>query len=161
MQRSLPRLIYDVSLLTRLLKATLEDEEDEGLREREILILELLEGRGPMSISDIGGHFPRKASSTISSDISRLWKLETGSDEGLVDKSISKESERERLITLTETGRRKLHDIKAIRSKTHAALIKWLGLDEEEEEVLTRVLERTVQKMEQAIKNPSNGKEHT
>lgn len=160
MSAKLARSIYEVSLLTRLLKARIQlenaQETPEDLNEREILILDLLGERGELRVSDILEYFPKTAASTISSDLAKLGKRRKDGDR-LIAKSINEENERERIISLTDEGKNKLAVVKKNRTPVFSTLIRMLALDEEKLKVFEEVLEDTVKRMREELRNPSKG----
>lgn len=148
MPKKLSRLIYRISLLTRLIKARFEDNEgDENITTRQILLLELLNQCDGLRVSDVYKYFPRVAASTISGDVSNLWQ------KGFVDKKINKESEREHIISITASGKEKIINIGKTREKTLSLLVESLNLDLEKEEIFEEVLFQAVAKMEDFLKH--------
>jgi len=76
-------MIYEMAFRVRLYIASILSEENRinALSEREALVLELIDAKGSMSISEIGNFYPKVSNSTISTTITKLWK-----DKNLVDK---------------------------------------------------------------------------
>ena len=71
----LEKAILEISLRMRLLKAMQEDESPSaGLTERDVMILRLLNERGKMTVSQIAAAEPSVSDSTISTNITKLWR---------------------------------------------------------------------------------------
>ena len=76
MGKSTESLIYDMAFRVRLYMASKISEQKVGdLTDRESLIIELVGMKGSMSISEIGSLYPTVSNSTISTTITKLWKL--------------------------------------------------------------------------------------
>lgn len=136
----LEKLIDAISLQMRLLRAAEEaDTSLEELTEREILILELLNERGKMSISDVANSFARVAPSTISITLTKLWR-----DKEQVSKAIDPSNQRVTTVELTDKGIDTVEQIKRGRAERLRILIDALGLNEQEHEVFKSIVARAV-----------------
>ena len=102
-------LIYSLALRARLYIASKLSEENRvsDLSDREALILELIDTKGSMSISEISNFYPKVSNSTISTTVTKLWK-----EKKLVDKYILPENQRITTVSLTDEGRQVLGQIK-------------------------------------------------
>ena len=140
-------MIDEISLQMRLLRAAEEaDTSLEELTEREILILELLNERGKMSISDVANSFARVAPSTISITLTKLWR-----DRGLVSKAIDPSNQRVTTVELTDKGIDTVEQIKRGRAERFRILIDALGLKEQEYEVLTSIMVRAISYLDKML----------
>lgn len=138
-----PELMKAIMGLSRrmlTLKATQEDQESEGaVGERELMILDLLKEKGVVSVSEIAEAIPSVSYSTISTDITRLWR-----DKKMVDKSIDPENQRVTLVELTEKGHKAVEFMQQKRNERMNQLYKAMNTTREEEEVIIRVSNRAI-----------------
>jgi DNA-binding MarR family transcriptional regulator len=134
--KNLERLIYEISLKMRLLKAIQTINDESGLSEREVLLLELIGSQKGMSISDIGKYFPGLAISTISGDISQLWKKRE-----LVTKGINPDNERARVIELSDKGYKLLNDVEKKQAERFSILLKGLNVKGENRKILEQIIQ--------------------
>lgn len=119
-------------------KATQEARgEDAEVSQREFLILELLKEKGTMNVSDISEAVPNVSYSTISTDLTRLWR-----DKKFVSKKVEPENQRVTLVSLTEKGKQAVEQMQSKRTELMNQLYKALNTTKEEEQVLIRVSER-------------------
>jgi len=120
------------------LKATQEDLAAEGaVGDRELMILGLLKEKGTMSVSEVAEAVPNISYSTISTDISKLWR-----DKKMVTKTIDPDNQRVTLVELTEKGAKALELIQKKRDERMNQLYEALNTTKNEEEVIIRVSER-------------------
>ncbi len=139
--------ILQLSVKMRLLKARHgAGSSVSELKDRDVLILELLSERGSMSVTELCKSFRGIGQSTLSADVKRL-RIE----KGLVEKTLGREDERVRVISLTESGREKVNELGTQRRKTYAALMKGIGDDPDELEVLETIVERATREIEQEL----------
>ena len=138
MAADLVKAINELSQRMRLLKAMQEEASDsERLTERDEMILDLLSKRGRMTISEIAAEDPNVSFSTISLNITKLWrKLK------LVSKTISPENQRTTFVELNEKGREAIEAMKQQREKRFKVLYEALGVTDGEKELLMRILKR-------------------
>ena len=122
-------MIYDMAIRVRLYVAANLSEEKRvsDLSDREALLLELIDTKGSMSISEISHFYPMVSSSTISATISKLWK-----EKKLVDKKILPENQRITKVNLTDKGRNVLDQIKKNQTDVFHTLANSLGLSAEQ-----------------------------
>jgi len=136
----LAELIDAINLQMRLLRAAEEaDTSLEELTERESLMLELLNERGKMTISDVASSFARVAPSTVSITLTRLWR-----DKGLISKAIDPSNQRVTMVELTDKGIRTVEQIKRGRAERFRILIEALGLNEQEHKALKSIIARAI-----------------
>ena len=134
-------MIYNLAFRVRLYIASRLSEENRvnDLSEREALLLELIDTKGSMSISELSHFYPKVSNSTISTTISKLWK-----DKKLVDKNILPENQRITSVNLTDEGRRVLAQIKKDQAHVFNTVAKSLGLSAEKNEAFRQILENSI-----------------
>ena len=138
-------LVLSRRMLT--LKATQEDQAGEGaVGEREVMILGLLKEKGTMSISEIAEEIPNVSYSTISTDITKLWR-----EKKLVNKSIDPDNQRVTLVKLTEKGRKAIELIQKKRNERMNQLYEALNTTKEEEEIIIRVSNRATKHFDKLL----------
>jgi DNA-binding MarR family transcriptional regulator len=138
MSKELMNAILVLSRRMLTLKATQEDQAGEGaVGEREVMILGLLKEKGTMSISEIAEEIPNVSYSTISTDVTRLWR-----EQKLVDKSIDPDNQRVTLVNLNEKGRKAIELVQRKRNERMKQLYEALNTTKEEEEVIIKVSNR-------------------
>jgi DNA-binding MarR family transcriptional regulator len=136
----LEKAVLELSGQMRLLKASQEDGSNSaGLSERDVLLLELLNGRGRMSVSQLAGAFGKVSGSTISTSITRLWR-----DKKMVSKAISPDNQRVTMVELTDKGRQALDAIRQQQSERFKAFFRAIDVNEKESEVFLRILKRAI-----------------
>jgi len=140
MERDIERAIRELSFRMRLLKAKQEDESSsEGLTEREVMILGLLQERGRLSVSQIAAADPNVSDSTISTDVTRLWR-----DKQMVTKTISPENQRTTIVELTDKGKKAFELIQKQRGERFKTLFKAINVTDDEKRVFMTVLKRAL-----------------
>jgi DNA-binding MarR family transcriptional regulator len=134
-------MIYDLAIRVRLfIGSKLSEEKGVGdLSDREALLLELIDTRGSMSISEISNFYPKVSNSTISTTISKLWK-----EKKLVDKNILPENQRITTVNLTDEGRKLLGQIKKNQTEVFNTVAKSLRLSAEQIETFQQILENSI-----------------
>jgi DNA-binding MarR family transcriptional regulator len=137
MSKELMNAILGLSRRMLTLKATQEDEAFEGaVGEREVMILDLLKKKGTMSVSDVAEEIPNVSYSTISTDITKLWR-----EKKLVNKSIDP----------TEKGRKAIELIQKKRNERMNQLYEALNTTKEEEEIIIRVSNRATKHFDKLL----------
>lgn len=129
------------------------DSEAGILKDRDILILELLKTQGSMSMTDLAQFFPGVKQSTLSTDIKKLR-----TDLDLIDMRVDKNDMRIHLIDLSEKGRSKIDEIKKQRANSYIPLAKAIGNDPDEIELLNQVVTRAIDLVDQHIKDFAESK---
>ena len=144
----LGKLIEELGFRMRLLRASQEaNQKTEGLGERDILLLELLHDRGQMTVSQIAGLCPSVSESTISTNISKLWRQK------FVTKNINPENQRIVFVALTAKGIETIDSFKKMRAQRMATLFQAMGMSDEERQVLERVFTRATAFFDSYLKN--------
>lgn len=135
-------LIYDLAFRVRLFIASKLSEENRvnDLSDREVLLLELIDIKGSMNISEIGNFYPKVSNSTISTTISKLWK-----EKKLVDKNILPEDQRITAVSLTDEGRKVLGQIKKNQTDVFNSVAESLGLSAEQDQPFQQILEKSIE----------------
>jgi DNA-binding MarR family transcriptional regulator len=147
MSKELMNAILGLSRRMLTLKATQEDEAFEGaVGEREVMILDLLKKKGTMSVSDVAEEIPNVSYSTISTDITKLWR-----EKKLVNKSIDPDNQRVTLVKLTEKGRKAIELIQKKRNERMNQLYEALNTTKEEEEIIIRVSNRATKHFDKLL----------
>ena len=130
----LEKAILEISLRMRLLKAMQEDESHpEDLTERDVMILGLLNERGRMTVSQIAAADPNVSDSTISTNITKLWR-----DKQMVSKTISPENQRTTIVELTDKGSKAIELVNQQRAERFKTLFKAIEVTDDEREVFVR-----------------------
>jgi DNA-binding MarR family transcriptional regulator len=122
------------------------DTEAGALKDREILILELLKTQGPMNMSELSRFFPGVKLSTLSTDIKKLR-----SEMDLIDMKVDKHDMRIHIIELSGKGFEKVDEILAQRAKSYIPLSKAIGNDPEELALLNRIVDRAITMVDSEI----------
>jgi len=136
----LAKIIDELGLRMRLLRAGQEaDMKSEDLADRDVLILELLAERGKLTVSEISGLCAHVSESTISTNITKLWRKK------LVTKSINPQNQRVTFVELTAKGSETVEQFKAMRAQRLAALFTAMEFSQEERQVMERVFARAVE----------------
>ena len=137
----LGKLIDDLSMRMRLMRAAQEGtSQTEDLSERDILLLELLNSRGRMAVSEISAAYPNVSESTISTNITKLWK-----NRKLVSKTINPENQRMTFVDLTDKGKELLNVIKQQRGERLTMLFRAMEFSDEERAMMERVVARAIE----------------
>jgi len=144
----LEKAIHELALRMRMIRAIQEDTAPAGsLTERESLILQLLNERGQMTVTQIAEAWPNVSDSTISMTVTKLWR-----EFGLVSKTISPENQRITIVELTDKGRAELETIFKQRSQRIKALFDSINLTDDEKQVLISVCQRGIKMMDQFLR---------
>jgi len=119
----LEKVIHEISLRMRLLRSRQEDTGSESLTDREIMLLELLDEHGKM---------------TVSHGVTKLWR------DKLVSKTINPENQRVTIVALTEKGKKTLAVVKRQRAERFNTLFHAIETTDDEKQVFLRVLTRAI-----------------
>jgi len=122
------------------------DSEAGELKDREILILELLKVQGSMSMSELLRFFPGVKLSTLSMDIKKLR-----SEMDLIDIHVDKNDMRIHNIELSDRGYDKVAEIRAQRARSLMPLAAAIGNNAPEIELLNKVIDKTIVLVEDEI----------
>jgi DNA-binding MarR family transcriptional regulator len=146
--------IAKLGIKMRIYRAVQIADSDAGvLKDREILILELLKTQGSMSMTDLSQFFPGVKQSTLSTDIK---KLRTELD--LIDMKVDKHDMRIHLIELSDKGLEKINEIKAQRAKSYIPLAEAIGNDPDEIALLNKVVARAISLVDREISDFAESK---
>lgn len=132
----LEKAILELSLRMRLLRAM---QEDTALSERDIMILEVLNQQGVMTVSRITAAIPAVSDSTISTTITKLWR-----DKKMVTKTISPENQRSTIVELTEKGKKAIEVLNKQRAERFKTLFQAIEVTDDEKQVFLNVLNRAI-----------------
>jgi len=136
MKETIEDLIYElafrVRLLTELRKATMSSAD---LSETEELIIDILDKKKRLNISEIGKLIPSLKPSTISTTISRLDK-----DRQLLTRQRSLQDERKVYVELSEKGKEALVQMKKARYDIFSTIVTGLNLTPPKEKVIREVV---------------------
>jgi DNA-binding MarR family transcriptional regulator len=136
----LEKAILELSLKMRLLKVVQEENSpSENLTERDVMILQLLNERGKMTVSQIAVADPSASDSTISTNITKLWR-----DKNLVSKTISPKNQRTTIVELTEKGKEEIELINKQRAERFNTLFHAINVTDDEKQVLLKIIKRTI-----------------
>jgi DNA-binding MarR family transcriptional regulator len=153
----LGKIIDELGFRMRLLRAGQEDQAHTGdITERDMLLLEMLNERGRMTVSEISASYSNASESTISTNITKLWR-----NKKLVSKTINPENQRVTFVELTEKGVELVKKIRQMRSERLATLFKAMEITEEESKVMERVMERAVRYFDNVFNLRQEGKTNT
>ena len=147
--------IARLSIKMRIYRAIEAAGSEAGeLKDRELLILEILKTQGSMSMGDLLRFFPGVKQGTLSTDVKRLRaELE------LVDMKVDKNDMRIHLIELSREGEEKVKEIQAQRAKTYQPLATAIGNEPDELALLNRVVERAIQLVDGEINQHAESKD--
>lgn len=139
--------IAKLGIKMRIYRAIQIADSDAGaLKDREILILELLKTQGSMNMTELSRFFPGVKQSTLSMDIKKLR-----SEMDLIDMKVDRKDMRIHLIELSEKGFEKVKQIKSQRGKSYIPLAKAIGNDPDEIKLLNKIVTRAVELVDQEI----------
>jgi DNA-binding MarR family transcriptional regulator len=140
MENKIVNAISELSLRMRLIKSMQEDKSSSSnLTDRDMLLLEMVDKAGAMTVSQIAAVHPNVSESTISTLITRLWR-----DKKVVSKTICPENQRVTNVELTKKGKKELEVFAAHQAVRYKALLKAMQISEEEGQVLYDVMSRAV-----------------
>ena len=142
----LEKAIHELSMRMRLIKAAQEDKSPDELSERDVFLLQLLDGRNKMAVSEIASAYPEVSESTISTAVTKLWR-----DKGLVSKTISPENQRVTIVQLTDKGKGSLETAMKQRTQRFNALFHAIQVTDEEKEVLVHVCNRATKYLDEYL----------
>ena len=143
----LEKAVQELSLRMRLIR-WMQDEKSttKDVSEREVLLLQLISEKGRMRVTEIAAAYPNVSESTISTDLTRLWR-----DKGLIEKTINPKNQRQTLVELTDKGKKVLADVMKTRAAAFNALFHALQVSDDEREVLIRICTRAVKYMDEHL----------
>ena len=140
MENKIVNAISELSLRMRLIKSMQEDKSSSSnLTDRDMLLLEMVDKAGAMTVSQIAAVHPNVSESTISTLITRLWR-----DKKVVSKTICPENQRVTNVELTEKGKKELEVYAAHQSFRYKALLKAMQISDNEGQMLFEIMSRAV-----------------
>lgn len=153
MRPKVAEAILGLSNRMMMMKAIQEGKTDsDTITEREFLILNLLDEKGKLTVSEIAEAEPDVSFSTISMDITRLWR-----EKKMVTKTVDPDNQRSTIVELTEAGEKALEIRRKQREERFQKLYDALDTTKQEEEVLLKVINRAVQYFDNYLVN-GNGR---
>ncbi len=144
MGENIEKLIAQLSERMAMFRESQQHSTDD-ISWRDYLMLEMLDGR-ELSISEISAQFPRLSDSTISTAITRLWR-----NKKLVSKTIDPDNQRVTRVALTAKGKQALADFRKLRAERLDVLMKALGMNDEEKQILIRIMSRAIEYFDKQI----------
>lgn len=141
----LERLIDEISVRMRLLQVEQDTEDSGRYSEREILLLELIDKKKKISISEITTKFKIIGKSVISSTISNFWKAQ------IVNKEKDFENQRITYVSLTPKGKKSLNTIRKHKADRFSTLIEALNLNPKQKEMLEQILENAIKLLDKKM----------
>ncbi|MFA5553620.1 MAG: MarR family winged helix-turn-helix transcriptional regulator [Phycisphaerae bacterium] len=113
--------------------------ESHSLTQRELQILMTLKEKGRMRVSEIADLSENVSFSTISTDITKLWR-----ENKMVTKTIDPENQRSTFVELTPKGKMAVEIAEKQRQERFDRLYEALGTNSEEEQTLLKILTRAI-----------------
>jgi len=157
LERHLPdrlaKLMFDFGSRVRRYRGRLmsQVEAAAGLSERDVAILELVDGRKEITFAEIAQELnlsdvPPASASTVSQAISALFI-----DRKLVEKRINPEDQRQSIISLTKKGQALVDDIAESRRKLVELLKSSMELTDADAAVLERAFTRGIENFDKLL----------
>ena len=135
----LTNAILGLSKRMLTLKAIQEDQVSGAVGERELMILSLLKEKGRMNVSQIAEAVPTVSYSTISTDITRLWR-----EKKMVTKAVDPGNQRVTFVELADKGAKVVETIQKQRNERLRQLYEAMNTTKEEEQVIIKVSNRAI-----------------
>jgi DNA-binding MarR family transcriptional regulator len=137
-------LLMRVSEIVRSMKA-----KEEGLAEREIVVLEVIERHknGNLNISEIGKLVPTISQSAVSITISDLERMK------LLKKVSDKRNQRIKYVILSSKGKQIIDNVRKARVDRITLIIEAMQLNEDEQRQFMGFLERMLAGIEKLNRN--------
>ena len=131
-------------------------QESEGyqaeLTMRDVLILDLLRQQGSMTVSQISKAVPDVAGSTVSINITKLWR-----EKKFVSKTKKYDDQRTTIVELTDKGKEAIELFNNRREETFNVLFQALNLSGDEEQVIANIIERAIKFFDKNLPGKLNG----
>ena len=152
MKLNLRKGIYDLSDRMRRLMIA---QESEGCRPeltmRDVLILDLLQHQGPMTVSQISKAVQDVASSTVSTNITKLWR-----ENKFVSKIKKYDNQRTTIVELTDKGKEAIELFNNRREERFAMLFQAMNLSEDEGKIIEGVVGRAIKFLDENLLRKSS-----
>ena len=130
--------VAELGLKMRLFKARHTGNNLSELKDRDVLILELLGQQSGMNGVELGSHFKGLSLSSISVDLKKLRNLK------LVNREIDKKDERKYKFGLTKKGTARLLEIRELRKSMFEPLANALGEDINELKIISKFIQKAI-----------------
>lgn len=133
-------LIHEISTRVRFFKnaQTTDKKTIAGLTDRETTLLELINAKKEITISEISDFYPSVSNSTISNAITKLWR------DKLVNKTGNPKDQRITTISLSKKGQNAVLDIQQHNSNVYKTIVKAFNLTDEEEKIFNTILKKGI-----------------
>ena len=139
MSPELEKAIWELTRRMQLLRILQQEQADEDLTERDAMILSLLNERSSMTVSKIAEAIPNASDSTISINITKLWR-----EKQMVSKIISPQDKRTTVVALTDEGKKAIGAFNKQRTERFNKLFQALQVTDNEKELLLKIISRAV-----------------
>ena len=147
MTPDLEKAVYEISQKMEQLRVMQESRShSEDLTERDIMILNVLSQRGKMSISEIVNAIPNVTDSTISTNVTKLWR-----EKRMVSKTKDPENQRTTIVELTDIGKNAVEAHNEQKAERFKTLFRAIEVSDEERLILTKVLDRAIRFFEKRL----------
>ncbi|MCK4499415.1 winged helix DNA-binding protein [Candidatus Babeliales bacterium] len=147
MKPDFEKAVYEISQKMEQLRAMQESRShSEDLTARDMMILNVLSQRGKMPVSEISNAIPNASNSTISMNITKLWR-----EKRMVSKTKDPENQRTTIVELTEAGKKAVEVHNKQKAERFKALFQAIEVSDEERIVLTKVLDRAIRFFEKYL----------
>jgi len=103
------------------------------------MILEALHQRGALTISQIAEAVPNVSDSTISIDVTKLWR-----EKQMVSKEKNPQNQRTTIVELTDKGKDVIEVLKTERAERFKTLFRAIEVTDEEKQIILKVLARAI-----------------
>lgn len=147
MLNKLENVIQDLSSKMRQLKTAQLGINSSKITERDEMIVSLLAKNGPMTVSNIANADSQASFSTISMNVTKLWRNK------LVLKTISPKNQRITMVELTEQGKKLARSLEVQRADRAKILLQALKLNDNETQLLINVLTRAIPLIDNPLVN--------
>ncbi|MBN2455444.1 MAG: winged helix DNA-binding protein [Sedimentisphaerales bacterium] len=139
MSTELEKAIWELTRRMRLLKILQQEAGEEDLTERDTMILGLLNERSSMTVSEVAAAIPNVSDSTISTNITRLWR-----EKRMVSKTMSPQDQRTTVVALTDEGKKAIDAFNRQRTERFSKLFQALQVTDDEKELLLKIISRAL-----------------
>ncbi len=151
MDSELVETIMNLSTTMLRLKASQEENiPPASVSDREYIILKQLKEKGQLSISDIADAAKSVSYSTISTDVTKLWR-----EKKMVEKNIDPDNQRVTLVKINDAGLEVVSTVEQQRGKRINILETALNVNEHERQILIDVVTRAIEYLNKTLENTS------
>lgn len=145
-KENVEQFLYEVGYRALLFRKTNAINIKNNLSDFEQLILEVLNKKVTLSISELSNIFASSSGSSVSTTITKLWR-----DKKLVNKKISPENQRVTLVNLTSKGKKVLQSVREQHYESYKDLREAVDLNPEEEEALQKFFHKALDYFDKII----------